>query len=41
MLSIAAFGQVALPGLCVNGQVVASGQVPSEAKLKELINKAR
>lgn len=41
MLTIATFGQVATPGLCINGKVVSSGQVPSEAQLKELINKAR
>jgi small redox-active disulfide protein 2 len=41
MMTIATFGQVSLPGLCINGEVVASGQVPSEAQLKEMINKAR
>lgn len=41
MLTIATFGKVALPGLCINGEVVCQGQVPSEAQLKDLISKAR
>lgn len=40
MLTIATFGKVALPGLCINGEVVCQGQVPSEAQLKDLINQA-
>ncbi len=39
--AIAATGVLVTPGLCINGKVVSSGQVPSEAKLKELINNAR
>jgi small redox-active disulfide protein 2 len=40
MLTIATFGRVAFPGLCINGEVVCQGQVPSEAQLKDFINKA-
>ncbi len=41
MLTIATFGRVAMPGLCINGRVVSSGQLPSEAQLKDFITKAR
>jgi len=41
MLAIAAFDVVATPGLCIDGRIVSSGRVPSEAEIREMIIQAQ
>jgi len=35
--AIAAFGMMRMPGLVIDGEIVASGRVPSGAEVRELI----